>query len=121
VVGQDVAGAVQAEVDRLTAKGVEIIVLISHLQDVDEDIALAAELDGVDVVVAGGGDETLANPDDLLVPGETVFGSYPLLATDLDGTTIPVVTTAGDYKYLGKLVVDFDDEGNVVAFAGGPA
>jgi len=120
VVGQDVAGAVQAEIDELTADGVEIIILISHLQDVDDDIALAAEIDGVDVMVAGGGDETLANPGDLLVPGDVVFGSYPLLASDIDGTTIPVVTTAGDYKYLGKLVVDFDSDGNVTAFDGGP-
>jgi 5'-nucleotidase len=120
LVGQDVAGAIQAEIDDLTADGVEIIVVISHLQDVDEDIALAAELEGVDVMVAGGGDETLANPDDLLVPGDAAFGPYPLLATGGDGATIPVVTTAGDYKYLGKLVVEFDGDGNVMAFEGGP-
>ena len=120
VVNQDVVGKIQAQVDQLTAEGVEIIILISHLQDIDEDIALAAQLDDVDVMVAGGGDETLANPDDLLVPGDSVFGPYPVLATDIDGTTVPVVTTAGDYKYLGKLVVDFDGDGNVLAADGGP-
>jgi 5'-nucleotidase len=120
VVSQDVVGAVQEEIDELTADGVEIIILISHLQDVDDDIALAAELDGVDVMVAGGGDETLANPGDLLVPGDEIFDSYPVLATDIDGTPVPVVTTAGDYKYLGKLVVEFDGDGNVTTFDGGP-
>ncbi len=56
----DVAGEVQAEVDRLHAAGINKIVLISHLQDVDTDIALVGQIDGVDVVVAGGGDGSLA-------------------------------------------------------------
>jgi hypothetical protein len=119
-VDPDVAGAVQEEVDALQARGIDKIVLISHLQDIDEEIALAKDLSGVDVMVAGGGDELLANPDDLLVPGDTVAGPYPLLAVDADGVTIPVVTTPGSYKYLGELTVQFDSDGNVVAYSGGP-
>jgi 5'-nucleotidase len=120
VVDPDVAGVLQAEIDALTANGVEIIVVISHLQGVAEDITLASFLDDVDVMVAGGGDEVLANEGDLLVPGDTPFGPYPLLASDADGDTIPVVTTAGNYKYLGQLVVDFDKDGNVIGWDGGP-
>jgi 5'-nucleotidase len=111
---------VQAEVDAFEAAGINRIIFISHLQGIDEEIALASTLDGVDVMVAGGGDETLANPGDLLVPGDTPFGRYPLIATDLNGTAIPVVTTAGNYKYLGALTVDWDGDGNVVAWTGGP-
>ena len=110
----DVAGEVQAEVDELEAAGVNNIILISHLQDVDAEIALVEQIDGVDVVVAGGGDELLANEGALLVPGEgEPFGPYPLIATDRDGTEVPVVTTSGQYGYLGKLVVLFDGDGNV--------
>src|SRR5690606_16159273 len=69
----------------------------------------------VDVMIAGGGDELLANEGDLLVPGDdTPFGPYPLIATGADGATIPVVTTAGDFKYVGRLIVEFDKEGRVV-------
>ncbi len=116
IVMDDVAALVQAEVDALEAAGVNKIIMISHLQDVEGDIELAALLDGVDLMVAGGGDELLANPDDLLVPGdeEDVFGPYPLIATDMDGTELPVVTTSGQYGYLGKLVVGFDAAGNLV-------
>ncbi len=71
-------------------------------------------------MVAGGGDAVLAKPGDLLVPGDTPFGYYPLLAFDKDGTYVPVVTTAGDYKYLGDLEVDWDNKGNVVSWSGGP-
>jgi 5'-nucleotidase len=120
IINSNIAELVQAEVDALTAEGVDKIIFISHLQDVDDDVALAAELEGVDVMIAGGGDEVLANPDDLLVPGDVPFGPYPILATGGDGATIPVVTTAGDYKYLGRLDVTFDEYGNVMGWNGGP-
>ena len=111
----DIAREVQTEVDRLEASGVNKIVLLSHLQDIGGEIALVANLHGVDVVVAGGGDELLANECDLLIPDRgTVFGSYPMMATALDGIQVPVVTTAGQYSYLGKLVVTFDSNGNVI-------
>jgi len=116
VVVNAVQPAVQAEVDKLEAMGVNKIVFISHLQDIDGDIALAAELTGIDVMVAGGGDELLANPGDLLVPGDAsdLFGPYPMSAVDADGKTLPVVTTSGQYFYLGRLVVGFDEWGNVI-------
>jgi len=118
----DVAGIVQAEVDTLTAAGIEIIILISHLQDIDEDIALAALLSDVDVMIAGGGDELLANPGDVLIPGDEgdVFGTYPMVATDADGADLPVVTTSGEYKYLGELWIGFDSDGKSTLWAGQP-
>ncbi len=101
--------AVQAEIDALEASGVKIIVLISHLQDVNSDLALLAQLDGVDVAIAGGGDELLANPGDRLFPGDVPAFPYPILGTRADGTQVPVVTTSGNLRYLGRLVVWFDD------------
>jgi len=115
-VDPDVVGTVQAEVDRLEARGINKIVMISHLQSIQEDLALAPELSGIDIMVAGGGDELLANEDDLLIPGDEddVFGPYPLTATDADGDTVYVVTTSGSYKYVGRLIVGFDKSGDVV-------
>jgi 5'-nucleotidase/UDP-sugar diphosphatase len=115
-VNPDVAAAVQAEVDRLTAMGVNKIILISHLQSIREDLALAPRLRGVDVMVAGGGDELLANPGNLLLPGDeaAVFGPYPLFAPDADGSAVPVITTSGGYRYVGRLVVGFDRRGHIL-------
>ena len=110
--------AAQAEIDALEAGGVDKIVFVSHLQDIDGDILLAEQLSGVDVMVAGGGDELLASPDDLLLPSDgpgDVFGPYPLTAVNADGAEVPVVTTSGSYGYLGNLVVGFDADGNVIA------
>jgi 5'-nucleotidase len=122
VVGQDVQAAVQAEIDALEAAGVNKIILISHLQGIEEDIALAPQLSGVDVMIAGGGDELLANPGDLLVPGDEgdIYGPYPIVVQNADGADVPVVTTSGQYKYLGDLEVAFDGDGNLIFFEGGP-
>lgn len=100
--------AVQREVDELTARGVDRIVLVSHLQSTDEDRELVAGLRGVDVVIAGGGDELLANAGTQLLPGDEPADSYPMMVTDAEGRTVPVVTTVGDYRYVGQLVVGFD-------------
>jgi 5'-nucleotidase len=97
IVQAAVAAEIQTEVTRLEGMGIDRIVLISHLQSLDEDLALVPQLDGVDIVVAGGGDELLANPDDTLIPGDApsgLFPGYPIIAMDSDGTEVPVVTTS---------------------------
>jgi 5'-nucleotidase len=66
--------------------------------------------------VAGGGDELLANDPAELNPGddpESIAGPYPLGITDAAGRDVPIVTTAGNYRYLGRLDVRFDAEGEV--------
>lgn len=114
VIGEVVA-AVQREIDTLQAGGVEKIVLISHLQAIEEEIELVAQLRGLDVAIAGGGDEVLADADDVLVPGDAPEGPYPTIATDADGEEVPVVTTKGEYLYVGRLLVDFGYDNEVLA------
>ena len=119
----DVVGLVQDQVDEMTAVGVDKIIFISHLQNINEDRDLVPMLSGVDVAIAGGGDELLANDGDLLVPGDVLAidpstgqpFTYPIFATNADGADVPIVTTAGDYKYVGRLVVTFDSDGNVIS------
>jgi 5'-nucleotidase len=119
----DVVGLVQDQVDELTAAGVDKIIFISHLQNINEDRDLVPMLSGVDVAIAGGGDELLANDDDLLVPDDERAidpstgqpFTYPIFATNADGADVPIVTTAGDYKYVGRLVVNFDRDGDVIS------
>lgn len=113
-INREIATVVQSEVDVLTAQGINKIILISHLQGIAQDTALAPLLSGIDIMIAGGGDELLTNNPDDVIPGSEVGGSYPLEITDLDGETVHVVTTAGGYRYVGQLVVTFDENGKVV-------
>ncbi len=121
---KDVAAVVQRSINRLEAVGINKIVVVSHLQGLAGDLALASALRGVDVMIAGGGDELLANEGDRLVPGdeENIRGSYPLLAQDAEGNDVPVVVGPGRYTYVGRLIVEFDENGAIIAIdpASGP-
>lgn len=125
VVVDEVAGPVQTEVDRLTGEGVDKIIAVSHLQDITNEEAIAAELSGVDAMVAGGGHEVMAGEDDALVPGDEVTThpgtgeplTYPLITQNADGADVPIVTAGSDYKYVGRLVVNFDADGNLLSIS----
>jgi len=113
----DLAGLAQTEIDRLTRHGVDIIVLQSHLQGLESEKALVGSLRDVDVVIGGGGDEVLADEETELFPGDAdnVFGEYPQIALDLDGRQVPVVTTPGNYRYVGQLQLTFDRRGEILS------
>jgi 5'-nucleotidase len=110
----DVAGIVNAEAQRLTDAGVNKIILSSHLQDTTNERAVVAKLKNIDIVISGGADDLLANPSDPLVPvpnSPGPVGPYPLILKDSTGKNIPLVTTQGEYRYLGRLTVLFDKDG----------
>ncbi len=109
----NLAEIVNEEKSKLEARGINKIILISHLQGVEEDEALAASLSDIDIVIAGGGDDVLANDPSQLVPGDEIEGAYPKTITDADGGTVYIVTTGGDYKYVGNLTVTFDEAGRI--------
>src|SRR5262249_19783330 len=85
------AQALQAEIDRLGTRGVKKILLVSHLQSVANDLSFIPLLRGVDIAVAGGGDDLLVSQAVplavQLLPGEAapVAGAYPLTVSDADG------------------------------------
>ena len=118
VVISDVLAAVTAEAESLAAQGVNKIILVSHLQGVSEEIALVADLAGVDIVIAGGGDDLLRNEGDTCMPDDEPAGLYPLLVEDSTGTDVPVITAPGGYRCIGALTVTFDGDGNIVSHTG---
>ena len=113
------AAAVQAEIDRLLGLGVNKIVFVSHLQDLANDVAVIALLRGVDIAVSGGGNDLLqspaVDPSFQRLPGEgaPVAGEYPLETTAADDRTVYIVTTAGNYRYAGRLDAVFNAAGEV--------
>lgn len=115
---QSTAKAVQAQIDTLQRMGINKIILVSHLQAASNDKELVALLKGVDIAVAGGGDELLQNSaiDNAveLLPGEsTPVGEYPTMLADKAGNEVPLVTSNGNYKYLGRADLFFDEKGNL--------
>ncbi|WP_017556645.1 bifunctional metallophosphatase/5'-nucleotidase [Nocardiopsis baichengensis] len=121
----DLRASVQGAVDDLTDDGVDKVILLSHLQGIGNERALVRELRDVDIVIAGGGGEVQAGPDTPLVPGDTVTEDpetgepmgYPLWVDDSGGVQVPVVQANSDYKYVGRLVADFDSDGELIGVA----
>ena len=118
VVVSDVAEAVNAEAARLSSDGVNIIILVSHLQSVSEDLELVEQLSGIDIAIAGGGDELLSNDDSTCLPDEQPFGNYPMSRNNADGKAAYVITAPGGYRCIGQLTVGFDSDGDVIGVAG---
>jgi len=118
-IAPDTVKAVQDEIDRIHQRGINKIILVSHMQSVENDRMLVHDLKGVDLVVAGGGDELLisdhVDESKQRLPGEgaETYGSYPMIEQDADGRDVYIVTTAGNYKYLGRMDVVFDANGEV--------
>jgi 2',3'-cyclic-nucleotide 2'-phosphodiesterase (5'-nucleotidase family) len=117
---QEVATYVQAAVDKLREAGVNKIIMVDQLDGViDRNKALAPLLSGVDVMVAGGGHERLGDENDVAAPFNghdadfIATETYPIIVKDKDGKPTVIVTTDTEYSYLGRLVVNFDANGDV--------
>ncbi len=74
----------------------------------------ATRLEDVDIIVAGGSNALLADATDRLRHGDTAQDIYPLTYHAADGEPVLLVNTDGDYRYLGRLVVQFDDAGRIL-------
>ena len=108
------AAEIQPAVDALVDIGIDKIVVLAHMQQIAIEKALAERLANVDIIVAGGSNTLLADSNDVLRDGDSAADDYPLAFTGPDGSPTLVVNVDGDYKYLGRLVVDFDDAGVLI-------
>ena len=116
---QDLAKEIQKSVDSLKSMGVEKIILLSHMQQLSVEKSLAKLLDGVDIIVAGGSNTRMGDSNDVLYSSSLTSDAsfdetYPFLTTDASGDPVAVVNVDGDYKYLGRLVVEFDKDGKLI-------
>ncbi len=87
------------------------IIVLSHLQQLSLEQALAPLLTGVDVIIAGGSHSLLADADDILRPGDVAVGTYPVRTHSADNKPLLIVNTQSEYKYVGRLVLEFDSLG----------
>ena len=110
------AGILQNYIDSLTAQGIDKIIVSTHLQQFALEQQLATLLNGVDIIIAGGSDFLLADNTDMLRPGDVAAGPYPFLTSDANGDPVLIVSTDGQYSYVGRLVVGFDSNGKLLPF-----
>ncbi|MGI9606886.1 MAG: NAD nucleotidase [Acidimicrobiales bacterium] len=112
----DEATTAQVYINVLQRMGIDKIVLVTHIQYAN-DIALAEQVSGVDVIVGGDSHSLLGNFGPL---GLNSVGPYPTRTTDAGGSTVCIVQ-AWQYSWIvGELNVEFDDAGDVTRCNGTP-
>eukprot|EP00003_Mantamonas_plastica_P031971 TRINITY_DN8500_c0_g1_i1.p1 TRINITY_DN8500_c0_g1~~TRINITY_DN8500_c0_g1_i1.p1 ORF type:complete len:519 (-),score=96.77 TRINITY_DN8500_c0_g1_i1:112-1668(-) len=107
VIFTDPSDAVQGEVDKLTAEGVNKIIVLSH-SGYNVDKTVAANTTGVDVIVGGHTNTLLGDMDGAEGPYPTMVGNTAILSAYAYG------------KFLGELNVTFDDAGEITEAVGAP-
>jgi 5'-nucleotidase len=107
----DVIEHLRAEVAALEAEGVTRIIALTHVGHF-EDLRIAAEVPGIDVIIGGHSHTLMSNTVDGAPP-------YPVMAAGPDGP-VPVAQAYAYGKWLGDLRVTFDAEGRVSDVAGEP-
>lgn len=114
------AQILQPRIDQLTGAGIDKIVLVSHLQQFSLEQQLAGLITDVDIIIAGGSDTINANADDRLADGSVAALPYPVVVSSASSEPVAIVSTDGEYSYVGRLVVDFDADGLLVVSGGAP-
>ncbi|MCX7370639.1 MAG: choice-of-anchor I family protein [Alphaproteobacteria bacterium] len=110
----ELAAILQPYLDQMAAQGINKIVLLSHLQQYQNDLALAPLLRGADVIISAGSHAVFADGTDALHSGDVAREAYPIFRTGADGKPVAIVSTSGEYSYVGRLVVDFDANGVLI-------
>jgi 5'-nucleotidase len=110
--------AVQAEVAKLTAEGIDIIIVLSHC-GFDVDKAIAQHGGPIDIIVGGHSHSFLFSGEN--PPGPDIaVGSYPTIETQANGHEVLIVQASAYTKYLGDITLYFDENGKVQDFEGAP-
>ena len=105
------AAVLQPVIDSLRTMGINKIILMSHLQQLANEKALAPLLKGVDIIIAGGSHSLCADGNDRLRAGIPVADRYPILTVNNDNEPLAILNTTAEWKYIGRFVCDFDSNG----------
>jgi len=90
------------------------VILLSHMQQITIEQELTQRLENVDLIVAGGSNTRLFDNDGRIRDGDNDQGDYPQFFTNAGGTQTALGNTDGSYKYIGRPVIEFDEDGNII-------
>ncbi|MFT4013179.1 MAG: bifunctional metallophosphatase/5'-nucleotidase [Paracoccus sp. (in: a-proteobacteria)] len=112
VIFKDDLDSLRDDVQVLSDQGVNKIIALTH-EGYKRDQEIAADVAGIDVVIGG-------HSHTLLGEMEGAEGPYPTMVKGADGVEVPVATAYAYGKYLGHLVLTWDDKGKLIKAEGQP-
>ena len=106
------------QVEILQEQGINKIILLDHAQDFTADPLSAQALHDIDIIVTAGSTGFMARADaqgpfNNLREGDEAQTFYPTLRLDSEGNLVLVINSDQLYRYVGRLVVDFNSEGHI--------
>jgi len=110
----NVIDSLKKTVSEVEQKGINKIILISHI-GYEEDKRLAGEIKGIDIII-GGHSHTLLGGEEFKNHALNPEGDYPTVIKDKDGVITLVVQAWKWGQALAKLMVEFDERGNIKDF-----
>lgn len=117
VIFLDEVETIKEESERLDSEGVKILIAVGH-SGFDMDKSIAKHVPLIDAVIGGHTNTFLWNgpaPDI-----ENPEGLYPTIIEQDSGKKVPVVQAYAYTKYMGRLNVTFNSDGDLTFFEGQP-
>lgn len=106
---------VKEEVEKLKAIDVNIIIALGH-STLSKDIEIAKEVEGLDIVIAGQKNKFFWDG----TTAEYAVENEPVIVTQASGKKVPVIQSSAYNKYLGRLTIKFDKEGEIINYNASP-
>ncbi|XP_050545574.1 protein 5NUC-like [Daktulosphaira vitifoliae] len=109
--------ALKRETKLLLKQGTKIIIALGH-SGIEKDIEVAKQVGDIDVIVGGHSHTFLysGKQPDIDKPR----GPYPTRVNSTNGKMIPVLQAYAHTKYVGKVHLKFDSNGNLLHIDGSP-
>lgn len=114
----DAGSSASKQIEILQKQGINKIIVLSHL-GYDEDLKLAASVGGIDIIVGGHSHTLLGDPKQLSRLGLVSEGRYPTEIIAPDGGKTLVLQSWQWGHMLGRIDVDFDAGGKIIAYKTG--
>lgn len=115
---EDEVSALKREAKRLKLQGVNILIALGH-SGYFKDLEIAKNVEDIDLVIGGHSNTFLSNKNTTEIP-ETVVDLYPKEVKQSSGRIVRVVQAYAYTKYLGKLHLTFDANGEIIECDGMP-
>jgi 5'-nucleotidase len=112
----DEAETSQKMVNELKQAGVNRIIIMAHY-GYENELKLAATIDGVDVIIGGDSHTLLGDFEDI---GLNSAGPYPTIVQGVGGKSVCVATAWQYSQIVGELNISFNDAGEVESCSGLP-
>ncbi|XP_063829407.1 protein 5NUC-like [Ostrinia nubilalis] len=110
--------AIRREVEALKKQDVKIFIALGHSGFI-KDIEIAKNVEDIDLVIGGHSNTFLWNGFTNEKP-EYPEGPYPTMVVQPSGRRVPVVQAYAYTKYMGRLHLVFDADGEIVKYDGTP-